>query len=274
MTWDIQLDIEAPIEKVFHLACQWHTFPSLRKIASVPEYHLISTDGIQEYFWIKVRDMFWKPSYCYGKRMLRKPDMIVTMFLYRHFRKKKLHDAALLESMIHEEWDKFFFQTTRLTPLGPRATRLYVNEPGSESATKEDISHVEGFYRELKHIAEGQLLRLGVNAVAEPVDSNEEVTGDWHDSFGEGHQNVEDDYIDVEDESNTPMMDDSYDPYKILGIPDSSSADQVKQAYRQLVKQWHPDRLARANPARREYGHNQFIEVTAAYHAILRMHQV
>lgn len=30
-------------------------------------------------------------------------------------------------------------------------------------------------------------------------------------------------------------------PYEILGVPHDATEDQIKQAYRQLVKKWHPD---------------------------------
>ena len=32
------------------------------------------------------------------------------------------------------------------------------------------------------------------------------------------------------------------DPYKILGVSPSASDDEVKDAYRKLVKKYHPDR--------------------------------
>ena len=31
------------------------------------------------------------------------------------------------------------------------------------------------------------------------------------------------------------------DPYKVLGVPPSASDDEVKKAYKTLVKKYHPD---------------------------------
>ncbi|TWT40353.1 Curved DNA-binding protein [Phycisphaerae bacterium RAS1] len=53
------------------------------------------------------------------------------------------------------------------------------------------------------------------------------------------------------------------DPYKILGVSRTASADEVKQAYRRLAKQHHPDR----NPGDRT-AELRFKEVQAAYEVL------
>ena len=51
------------------------------------------------------------------------------------------------------------------------------------------------------------------------------------------------------------------DPYKVLGISRSSSADEIKQAYRKLALKWHPDK----NQATRVEAENFFKEISEAY---------
>ncbi len=50
------------------------------------------------------------------------------------------------------------------------------------------------------------------------------------------------------------------DPYQVLGVGRTASADDIKQAFRRLAKQYHPD----VNPGRTDIEH-KFKEVNAAY---------
>src|SRR5262252_296399 len=50
------------------------------------------------------------------------------------------------------------------------------------------------------------------------------------------------------------------DPYDVLGVPRSASADDIKQAYRKLAKKLHPD----LNPGNKK-AEQSFKEVSAAY---------
>ena len=50
------------------------------------------------------------------------------------------------------------------------------------------------------------------------------------------------------------------DPYQVLGVDKSVSADELKSAYRKLAKKLHPD----VNPGKKDI-EQKFKEVTAAY---------
>ena len=49
------------------------------------------------------------------------------------------------------------------------------------------------------------------------------------------------------------------DPFAVLGVPPSASAEEVAAAYRRLAKRWHPDR----SPDRAAEG--RMAEINAAY---------
>ena len=53
------------------------------------------------------------------------------------------------------------------------------------------------------------------------------------------------------------------DPYSVLGVPKGASADDIKQAYRRLAKQFHPD----LNPGRTDI-EQRFKEISAAYNLL------
>ena len=50
------------------------------------------------------------------------------------------------------------------------------------------------------------------------------------------------------------------DPYSILGVPRTASAEEIRKAYRGLAKRWHPD----TNPDKPE-AEARFKAVSAAY---------
>lgn len=58
------------------------------------------------------------------------------------------------------------------------------------------------------------------------------------------------------------------DPYKILGIPPTATDDAVKQAYRELVKKYHPDNYAGSPLA--DLAGEKMAEINAAYDLILQ----
>ncbi len=70
--------------------------------------------------------------------------------------------------------------------------------------------------------------------------------------------------------AHTPIY--AKNPYKILGLQESSSAEEVRRAYQTLVKQYHPDRIADMAPELRELAEQRTQELNAAYESIKRSH--
>ena len=271
MRWDLELKIAATPEKVFDIELNWHRFPQLRHIAGTPEFHLLKSTPHEDFFWIKVKDMPIKSSFVYGKRLKRSPDMIVTMFLYRWLRAKRLENVAYLDSALRKGWEDCFYRTIRLRRIGQRATLLQLNEPNASAASEEELAQVRSFYAEIKRIAEGELVSLGIDAVAEAVDAEDAEA--WYVPEN-AEETAEAETIDAEIESETiDSPDDAFDPYHILGIPVDTDMDEVKRTYRILARKWHPDSVVSSGGVMKEYAHNQFITVTAAYHTILRMRE-
>ncbi len=53
--------------------------------------------------------------------------------------------------------------------------------------------------------------------------------------------------------------------YEILGVNKNASKDDIKKAYRDLVKQHHPDKFTNANDSEKEYHENKLKEINGAY---------
>ncbi|MFT4198176.1 MAG: J domain-containing protein [Pseudoxanthomonas sp.] len=58
------------------------------------------------------------------------------------------------------------------------------------------------------------------------------------------------------------------DPYKLFGLTRQASDAEVEQAWRRLISQCHPDRLARAAPELRARAEARARELNAAYDRI------
>jgi curved DNA-binding protein CbpA len=55
------------------------------------------------------------------------------------------------------------------------------------------------------------------------------------------------------------------DPYEVLGVTPGATPDEVRRAYRELVRRHHPDRHGDVPPERRAGLHRRMAEITAAY---------
>lgn len=62
-----------------------------------------------------------------------------------------------------------------------------------------------------------------------------------------------------------------YDPYQVLGISPSASDEEVKKAYRQLSRKYHPD--ANINNPNKAQAEEKFKQVQQAYDQIMKMRE-
>lgn len=58
--------------------------------------------------------------------------------------------------------------------------------------------------------------------------------------------------------------------YRTLGIPETATDDEVRQAYRELALRYHPDRAAAQGEAARQEAEKRFREITEARDIIFR----
>lgn len=55
------------------------------------------------------------------------------------------------------------------------------------------------------------------------------------------------------------------DPWQVLGLDAQASDEQLERAYRRLMSQYHPDRVAQAAPELRALAERRAREINAAY---------
>jgi preprotein translocase subunit Sec63 len=56
-----------------------------------------------------------------------------------------------------------------------------------------------------------------------------------------------------------------WDPHAVLGIPRGASVEDVTHAYRELMKQYHPDKVAMLGPELQQLAHKKTVEIQRAY---------
>ncbi len=63
-------------------------------------------------------------------------------------------------------------------------------------------------------------------------------------------------------------------PYNILGLPSDASNDEIKKAYRKLVSEYHPDRVAQEDEETFHRAHLKFLEVQSAYQELEKVRKI
>lgn len=63
------------------------------------------------------------------------------------------------------------------------------------------------------------------------------------------------------------------DPYSVLGVSKSASQNDIKKAYFQLAKKYHPDLFANAAEGEKEKAKKQFMEIQEAYEVNATLNQ-
>jgi len=69
-------------------------------------------------------------------------------------------------------------------------------------------------------------------------------------------------------EPRAPAAEAGGDPYHVLGVRRGASADEVAQAYRERMKEYHPDRVADLGPELQELAHRKTVEIQRAWDAL------
>ena len=60
-------------------------------------------------------------------------------------------------------------------------------------------------------------------------------------------------------------------PYRVLGVDPAASQAEIDSAYRRLISQYHPDKVAGAAPELREAAERKAREINAAYDRIQQL---
>lgn len=68
-----------------------------------------------------------------------------------------------------------------------------------------------------------------------------------------------------------PLRDDPKSPYQVLGISPKASKEEIHAAYRNAVKQYHPDRVAHLGKELQDFANKKFIEIKEAYNILMKL---
>jgi DnaJ like chaperone protein len=60
------------------------------------------------------------------------------------------------------------------------------------------------------------------------------------------------------------------DPWEVLGVERGASREEITRAYRERLKEYHPDRVAQLGTELREVAHRKTVEIRRAYETLTR----
>ncbi len=61
----------------------------------------------------------------------------------------------------------------------------------------------------------------------------------------------------------------AYDPYVILNVDRNAKKDDIKQAYKNLIKKYHPDKVAYLGEEFQKVAHKKMIDIQKAYEILM-----
>ena len=70
---------------------------------------------------------------------------------------------------------------------------------------------------------------------------------------------------DRRDRTDAPNDADADSPYRVLGVAPDASQDDIRQAYRRLAAQYHPDKVSHLGAELRDLAEQKFKAIQAAY---------
>jgi len=62
------------------------------------------------------------------------------------------------------------------------------------------------------------------------------------------------------------------DPYRVLGLAAGASAEEIRQAYRELAAKYHPDKVEHLGEEFRRLAEQRFKQIQAAYQELKQRH--